>query len=211
MINLVSEELEQYCEKHSSPESPVLADLVKKTYSSTDLPQMLVGQVEGLFLRLLVRLAKAKQVLEIGTFTGYSALTMAEGLPEDGKLITCDISPEYTKIAKEFWANSPAGRKIELKLGPAMETLKSLDGPFDLVFIDADKENYLNYWEAILPKIRQGGLIAVDNVLWSGRVLAPESPADRAIVQFNDHVAKDTRVESVMLTVRDGITLAWKK
>ena len=211
MHNLISEKIEEYCAQHSLPESPIFKDLVKETYSKTEMPQMQVGQLEGDFLRLLVRISKAKRVLEIGTFTGYSALAMAEGLPEDGQLITCDIDPTNTQIAKKFWEKSPHGKKIELKLGPALETLKSLEYPFDLAFIDADKENYVNYWEEILPKMRPGGLIVSDNVLWSGRVLDPKEKSDHAIVAFNKHVKKDARVESVMLTVRDGITLAWKR
>lgn len=211
MHNLISEKIEEYCAQHSLPESPIFKDLVKETYSKTELPQMQVGQLEGDFLRLLVRISRANRVLEIGTFTGYSALAMAEGLPEDGKLITCDIDPVNTQIAKKFWEKSIHGKKIELKLGPALETLKSLEYPFDLAFIDADKENYVNYWEEILPKMRPGGLIVADNVLWSGRVLDPKEKSDHAIVSFNRHVKKDARVESVMLTVRDGITLAWKR
>lgn len=211
MLTLIPENIEEYCAKHSAQESPLLQELVRETYRSTDLPQMQVGQLEGNFLRLLVRISNAKRIVEIGTFTGYSALVMAEGLPEDGKLITCDIDPDSTAIAKKFWARSPHGKKIELKLGPALDTLKSLHGPFDLVFIDADKENYLNYWEECIPKLRAGGIVAADNVLWSGRVLAPEAASDKAIVAFNKQVVKDPRMECVMLTVRDGMTLAWKK
>ena len=135
---------------------------------------------------------------------------MAEGLPDDGKLITCDIDPETTQIAKKYWSRSPHGKKIELKLGPALETLKTIEGLFDLVFIDADKVNYINYWELCLPKIRRGGLLVVDNVLWSGSVLNPEDETERAIDEFNNHVYNDKRVEVVMLPIRDGVTLAWK-
>ena len=211
MISLVSEALEKYAEAHSTAESKLFKELARETYAETSIPQMQVGHLEGSFLRLLVRISSARRVLEIGTFTGYSALAMAEGLPEDGTLITCDIDPEATAIAGKYWAENPHGKKIELKLGPALETLKTLKGPFDFVFIDADKENYVNYWEAVLPSLSQGGLIAADNVLWSGRVLRPQDMTDRAIAAFNEHVARDQRVEAVMLTVRDGITLAWKK
>lgn len=166
--------------------------------------------MEGLLLRTLVQVSGARRVLELGTFTGYSALSMATGLPDDGQLITCDVDPEATSMAKRYWARSPHGSKIELRLGPALETLASLDGPFDMVFIDADKESYINYWEACLPKVRPGGIIAVDNVLWYGKVLDPSELSDFAIVAFNEHVLKDERVESVMLTVRDGVTLARK-
>jgi len=211
MHTLISEEIEEYCARHSVRESSLLTELAKETYRSTDLPQMMVGQVEGDFLRLLVRILNAHRILEIGTFTGYSALAMAEGLPEDGKLITLDINSNSTEIAKRYWAQSPHGKKIELKLGPALQTIKTLEGPFDMVFIDADKENYVNYWEASLPKIRSGGILVADNVLWSGRVLHPQESSDKAIVAFNKFVASDSRVESVMLTVRDGMTVAWKR
>jgi caffeoyl-CoA O-methyltransferase len=157
-----------------------------------------------------VRLLRAKRILELGTFTGYSSLIMAEGLPDDGKVITCDIDPVTTEIAKKYWSRSPHGKKIELKLGPALETVKTIVGLFDLVFIDADKVNYINYWELCLPKIRRGGLLVIDNVLWSGSVLNPEDETERAIAEFNKHVSNDERVEVVMLPIRDGVTLAWK-
>jgi caffeoyl-CoA O-methyltransferase len=172
---------------------------------------MQVGHLEGAFLRLLARLVRARRILEIGTFTGYSALVLAEGLPAGGRLITCDVNPETGRIARRFWNRSSHGGKIRLSLGPALQTLRALKGPFDFIFIDADKENYIRYWDACLPKLRRGGLIAVDNVLWSGRVLAPRDATDRAIVAFNKRVARDRRVETVMLTLRDGVTLAWKK
>ena len=171
---------------------------------------MEVGHLEGAFLRMLVRLLRAKRILELGTFTGYSSLVMAEGLPDDGELITCDIDPETTQIAKRYWKRSPHGKKIVFKLGPALETLKTIEGPFDMVFIDADKLNYINYWELCITKIRSGGLLVVDNVLWSGSVLKPEDETDRAIADFNKHVYNDKRVEVVMLPIRDGVTIAWK-
>lgn len=136
---------------------------------------------------------------------------MAEGLPPGGKLITCDIDPHTTQMARQFWAQSPHGRKINLKLGPALETLQGLKGPFDIVFLDADKENYTRYWEAFLPKVRKGGLVVADNVLWSGRVLNPQEKSDHALAEFNKHVHADKRVEAVMLALGDGLTLAWKK
>lgn len=172
---------------------------------------MQVGHLEGSFLRLLLRIAKARRVLEVGTFTGYSALAMAEGLPPGGRLITCDIDPVVTQIARKTWAKSPHGKKIELRLGHALKTLRKLRGTFDAVFIDADKENYIRYWELCVPKVRRGGILLVDNVLWSGRVLRPKDETDRAIVAFNRYVVSDRRVEAVMLTLRDGVTLAYKK
>ncbi len=210
-MNLVPEEIETYCESHSSPESEVLKALVKETYENAKLPQMQVGHLEGAFLKILVRLTRAQRVLEIGTFTGYSALAMAEGLPENGKVITCDIDPVNTEIARKHWSLSPNGKKIELKLGPALQTLETIEGPFDLAFIDADKENYLKYWNKILPKMNSGGLLIADNVLWSGRVLNPKEPTDHKIAEFNKQVHSDPRVELLMLPVRDGMTLAWKR
>ncbi len=205
---VVPEEIEDYALAHSGREDPLLQALAQDTQANAKWPQMQTGHVEGSLLRMLVQVSDARRVLEIGTYTGYSALSMAMGLPEDGRVITCDVDPEATAMARHYWEKSGQGDKIDLRLGPALETIESLEGPFDFVFIDADKENYVNYWEAVLPKVRQGGLIAVDNVLWSGRVLDPKDALDHAIVAFNRHVRYDDRVELVMLSVRDGITLA---
>ncbi len=207
---IVPKKIESYCRENTTPESQLLRELVAETYESTALPEMQIGHLEGAFLRMLVRLVGAKRVLELGTFTGYSSLVMAQALPEDGRLITCDLDPEVTEIAKRYWRRSPHMKKIELRLGPALETLRTIEGPFDLVFIDADKENYINYWELCMQKTRRGGLLVVDNVLWSGRVLDPEDETDRAIAEFNRHVYNDKRVEVVMLPLRDGVTIAWK-
>jgi caffeoyl-CoA O-methyltransferase len=144
-------------------------------------------------------------------FTGYSALMMAEGLPEGGRLITCEIDPKAEAIARRYFAESPHGDKITIRMGPALETIKTLTGPLDLVFIDADKSNYANYYEACLPLLKPGGLIVADNVLWSGKVLHPTDDNDHAIVAFNRLVQSDPRVENVCLTVRDGMMLAWKR
>jgi caffeoyl-CoA O-methyltransferase len=154
----------------------------------------------------------ARRVLEIGTFTGYSALCMAEGLPDDGELITLDRDPEATRVARDFFDRSPHGRKIRLALGDALESLRALpaSSPFDLAFIDADKERYLDYYEEILPRLRPGGLLVADNTLWSGRVLDPQAATDRAIAAFNARLTSDPRVENVLLPVRDGLMLARK-
>ncbi|HEY8554251.1 MAG TPA: class I SAM-dependent methyltransferase, partial [Burkholderiales bacterium] len=175
--------------------------------------QMVVGPLEAALLQLLVRLSGARRVLEIGTFTGYSALAMAEALPPDGRLITCEIDPKHADIAERFFARSPHGKKIALRRGPALETLAALDGeaPFDLVFIDADKENYGNYYERALSLLRSGGLIVADNVLWYGKVLAPQAASDRAMAHFNERVRSDTRVECVMLPLRDGVSVIRKR
>ncbi len=210
-MQIVDPALEAYAARHSSRESALFKHLARATWAKTDLPQMQVGHLEGSFLRLVMRLVRAKRVLEIGTFTGYSALAMAEGLSPGGRLITCDIDPVATQIARAYWAQSPHGRKIELRLGPAAETIQRLQGRFDAVFIDADKENYLRYWQLCVPKVRRGGILLVDNVLWGGRVLHPHDRSDHAIVAFNRRVAADRRVDAVMLPLRDGLTLAYKK
>lgn len=211
MLTLVPQAIEAYCRAHTVPLDGLKEDLIRETYDKTDMPQMLTGPLEGGFLRLLVRLSQARRILEIGTFTGFSALCMAEGLPDDGELITCDVSPESTALAQAAWSKSPHGHKIHLHLRPALETLAELPGSFDMAFIDADKTNYLAYWEAIVPRLRTGGLLVVDNVLWSGRVLEPSHESDHAIVALNTHAIQDTRVECVMLSIRDGMLLAWKK
>ncbi len=211
LLTLVPEAIERYAESASERESAALRALARDTHLNTARANMLVGRTEGAFLRLLVRLLDARRVLEIGTFTGYSALCMAEALPPGGRLVTLDIDPVSTRIARRHWRRSPHGHKIELHLGRALTSLKKFTGPFDLVFIDADKENYIRYWDACLHKTRKGGLLVADNVLWSGRVLRPREASDRAIRRFNEHVRRDPRVDAVMLTVRDGITLAWKK
>jgi caffeoyl-CoA O-methyltransferase len=211
MIETITTEIRQYCENHTSPDSPVCDALAEETRTKSTRSGMLAGRVQGTFLTLLARSTAAKRVLEIGTFTGYSALKFAEGLPTGGEVITCDINSETTAIARRFWAKSPHGGKIRLELGPALETIERLRGPFDIVFIDADKTNYIKYWEACLPKVRQGGLILVDNVLWSGRVLAPKEKDDIAVDAFNAHAARDDRVDLVILTVRDGVTMACKR
>lgn len=209
-MKLVDPSIEEYCRAHTTPLPAVFDRLREETYAKLQAPQMQVGLLEGRFLGFLVALSGAKRVVEIGTFSGFSALAMASALPEDGKLITCDVDPRATELAQKFWNESPHGKKIELRLGPASETLDRLEGPFDLVFIDADKAGYKTYWEKCLPKMRQGGLIVVDNVLWSGRVLNPQEKSDHDIRAFNAHAMADPRVELVMLPVRDGMLLARK-
>ncbi len=211
MISLVAKEIEQFAHDHTTPEEEIFRRLRDETYTEMHCPQMQVGRVEGCFLKLLVRLTQAKRVLEIGTFTGYSALMMASGLPQDGHLITCDVDAKATAIAQRYFAESAHGKKIEIRLAPALETIATLQEAVDLVFIDADKTNYSSYYEACLPLLRPGGLLVADNVLWSGRVLDPQDEDSHAIVAFNQRVQADTRVENVCLTVRDGLMLAWKR
>jgi caffeoyl-CoA O-methyltransferase len=209
---IIPQKIEEYCLRHTTAHNKLLRELEKHTQRNCADPQMLIGPFEGALLTMLVRLSGARRILEIGTFTGYSALCMAEALPRNGRLTTCEIKPEHADIARSFFARSPHGRKIKIHLGPAIETIAGLPAlaRFDFVFLDADKENYVNYYEAVLPRLRSGGLIVADNVLWSGRVLAPKKKTDRAVVAFNKHVHRDPRVECVMLPVRDGVSLIRK-
>jgi len=210
MISL-SEKIEEYSERHTRELSNLHQRLWQETHEKTSSPGMMVGPIEGALLRLLVRLTAAKRVLEIGMFTGYSALAMAAALPEDGQLIICDVNPETSEIARRYFASSPHGHKIEIKLGPAKETLKNLQGPFDLCFIDADKQGYGAYYDACIDLVRRGGLIVLDNMLQSGRVLNPADPASRIIAALNDRIQRDERVENVLLPIRDGIMLAYRR
>ncbi len=204
-------QIEDYSERHTRDLSDLNGRLWRETQQKTDYPGMMVGPLEGALLRLLVRLTAAKRVLEIGMFTGYSALAMAEALPQDGKLITCDIDPETTEIARRYFAKSAHGHKIEIKLGPAIQTLKQLKGPFDLGFIDADKESYSVYYDRVVDLVRQGGLIVLDNMLRGGRVLNPRDPDSRTVAALNDRIQKDARVENVLLPIRDGVMLAYRR
>ena len=220
-MNLVLEGLEDFCRAHTAPLDPLYEKLRVETYASVRSPQMQVGQLEGRFLKLLTQISGAKLVVEVGTFTGYSALSIAEGLPSDGELHTFAIDPVATAIARRYWAEAPwAKDKVTLHLGDARAELATflatpgdsgLPRPIDLAFIDADKAGYIAYWDLLVPALRPGGLIIADNVLWSGRVLQPAAPDDHHIVAFDRHVSVDARVEAVMLTVRDGIFLARKK
>ncbi|MBM3926548.1 MAG: methyltransferase domain-containing protein [SAR202 cluster bacterium] len=204
---IVPSDIEAYAAQHTTPLPPLLQELQDYTYKNVAAPMMLSGQLEGTLLQFLIRLSNAKRVLEIGMFTGFSAQMMAAALPDDGSVITCDIDPKAKQVAESFFRRSPHGKKIQVLLGPALQTLKDVKGPFDLVFIDADKENYTNYYELALQRLAPRGLIAVDNVLWSGRVLSPQRDSDRAIAAFNDYVQRDPRVTNVMLTIRDGLML----
>jgi len=210
MLTLVSEPIEQYAAAHADPASPLLDELRIETHAKMKYPQMQVGRVEGALLRMIVRMTGAKRVLEIGMFTGYSALCMAEGLPEGGTLVTCDIDPVAEAIAKSFFSRSPHGKKIDVRIGPALQTIAKLAPPLDLVFIDADKGNYSAYYDAVFPLVRTGGLIIADNTLWGGKVIDPQTDDARAIVAYNAKVAADPRVARVLLTVRDGMLLAQK-
>ncbi|GAC1323243.1 MAG: class I SAM-dependent methyltransferase [Thermoleophilaceae bacterium] len=209
MPGLVSAEIELYAERHSTAPGEDLDLLAAQTREQLRSPAMLSGAVEGRLLELLVFASGARMVLELGTYSGYSALSMAAALPPDGRIVTCEVNPEHAEFARRHIARSPFAARIEVRLGPALDTVTELDGPFDLVFIDADKPSYRDYYEAVLAKLAERGVIVVDNTLWSGRVLDPDGAdeATRALAEFNDFVRGDKRVVCVMLTVRDGITL----
>ena len=211
MIALVDERIEAYAANHTRAQPELLNRLAEETHGSMKDPEMLTGRLEGGFLRLMVRAFQARRIVEVGMFTGYSALSMAEALPDEGKLITCEVNPEAEAIARRYFQESPHGSKIEIRMGPALETLEKLEGPFDFAFIDADKENYPSYYELCLERLRPGGAIAVDNVLWSGEVLDPKDEEARAIATLNERVTKDDRVDHVLLTIRDGVMLVIKK
>lgn len=211
MLTFLPDGIDAFAAQVSEEPDALLEELRKETFATMAAPNMQVGRIEGAFLRMLVRLSRAQRVLELGMFTGYSALCMAAGLPDDGELVTCDVDPKAEEIAKRYFARSPHGKKIHVRMGPALETIRTLKGPIDLVFIDADKESYPAYYDAVFPLVRPGGLIVADNALWSGRVLDPQSDSDRAIVAYDQKVSRDPRVEKVMLTVRDGMFLAQKK
>jgi len=207
-LTMVGDDVAAYAEAHTVAESATMRAIAEETHRATDWAIMMIGPLEAALLRLMARLTRARRVIEVGTFTGYSAIAMAEGLPDDGRIITCDISEEWTAIAKRHWARSPHGSKIDLKLGPATDTIPTLTDSFDLAFIDADKESYPAYWDLIVPKMRPGGVLVVDNVLAGGRVVHPNTPRSTRMAAFNDKVRADDRVEPMMLPIRDGVTLA---
>ncbi|MBA3328275.1 MAG: class I SAM-dependent methyltransferase [Solirubrobacterales bacterium] len=210
-LTLVPGAVEAYAEAHTTPPTAHLAELARATRETMSSPQMLTGAIEGRLLETLVFLARPRLVLEIGTYSGYGALSMAGALPEGARLVTCEVDDERADMAERHIAAAGLDDRVEVRRGPAIDTIAALDGPLDLVFVDADKTAYHDYYEAVLPKLSDHGLIAVDNVLWSGRVAeeasAEDSGSTLALRAFNDHVAADERTVSVMLTVRDGLTL----
>jgi predicted O-methyltransferase YrrM len=206
------EKIARYIQEHSVREPAILRELRAAT-AAVPMSGMQIGADQGQFMALLVQSIGAKRCLEIGTYTGYSALAVALALPEDGRVVCCDINEEWTSIARRFWKKAGMDHKIELHLAPALETLKKLQGPFDFVFIDADKPNYANYYERCIELVRKGGLIALDNTLWSGWVAdGKHRDADtRALRAFNDKLHRDERVAVSLLPLADGLTLALKK
>ena len=208
MAFIVPDEIEQYAAEHTTPPTDVLARLAEETRATLEVPQMLTGTIEGRLLELLVHASGARRVLELGTYSGYSAISMAAGLPPGGRIDTCELEEEHAAVARRYIAEAGYADRITVHVGPALETIERLEGEFDFVFIDADKVNYRNYYEALLPRLAERGLIAVDNTLWSGKVVdGGGDESTRAIREFNDHVQNDPRVVCVQLSVRDGVTL----
>jgi caffeoyl-CoA O-methyltransferase len=209
MSFIVPEDIERYAEAHTTPHPELLQRLAEETRTTLQRPQMLTGTIEGRFLEFIVYMTGARRILELGTFSGYSAISMAAALPLDGRIDTCEVEEEHAAVARRYIEEAGHADRITIHMGPAVDTIGRLEGEFDFVFIDADKENYVNYYEAVLPRLSERGLIAADNTLWSGRVIdeADQDESTVAIRAFNDHVRDDERVVSAMLSVRDGVTL----
>jgi len=202
-----------YAEVHTTDETDVLKKLNRETHLKMLYSQMLSGHLQGALLKMISKILCPNKILEIGTYTGYSAICLSEGLTKDGVLHTIEINPEFEDIISKYFNESGFSEKIKLHIGNATDIINSIDGPLDLVFIDADKENYLNYYQQVLKKVRTGGIIIADNVLWKGKVLNKPLPSDtetKAIIEFNDFVQKDKRVENILLPFRDGLMIVRK-
>jgi caffeoyl-CoA O-methyltransferase len=204
MARYIPDEVEAYAECYTSARADVFERLGAETNETQDAPQMMVGVIEGAFLSFLVGMTQAKRVLEVGTFTGWSAIAMARALPPGGRLVSCDVNEETTAVARRYAEEAGVADRIDFRLGPGVESLASLEGPFDLAFIDADKGGYIDYYEAILPKLAPNGVILADNTLFG---LDSEGENAQAIARFNEHVLHDDRVEAVLLPFREGVTL----
>lgn len=210
-MHFLSEDLERYAEQHSQQEPPLLAALTRETHLRILQPRMLSGHLQGRFLSLLSRLLAPTYIVEIGTFTGYATLCLAEGLMPSGRLHTIEVNEEYEEIQNKYFGQSPYREQIIQHFAPALEVLPTLSDGIDMVFIDADKKNYLNYFEVVLPKMRPGGVILSDNVLWSGKVVEPVKDNDKhtqILMEYNKRLATDPRLETVLLPIRDGLTLS---
>ncbi|WP_234735646.1 O-methyltransferase [Tellurirhabdus bombi] len=217
-MHFLSADLEEYAEAHTTGESDVLQRLNRNTHAYVMRPRMLSGQLQGRFLSMISRMMRPRRILEIGTYTGYSALCLAEGLTDDGLLITVDNNEELESFARSYWNQTPYTSKIDFRLGNAPDIIPTLNDVFDIVFIDADKKNYSLYYDLVFDKVRSGGIILADNVLWSGKVVPAGRPASRAIdkdtqavLDFNQKVQQDSRAENVLLPVRDGLMMIYKQ
>ncbi len=212
-MEFIDPKLHEYCEQHSGTEAEVLKKLDRETHAKVMMPRMLSGHLQGQFLAMISKMCQPKRILEIGTYTGYSAIYLAQGLAEGGRLITIDINEELEQMAKRYWAEAGVSEKIDYRIGNGLDLIPDIDGPFDLVFIDADKKNYSNYYDLIIDKMAPGGIILADNVLWSGKVI-DESAKDKdtvAIKEYNLKVQEDDRVDNMLLPLRDGIMMARMK
>jgi caffeoyl-CoA O-methyltransferase len=212
-MEFISNTLYDYVVAHSQEEPPLLADLSRQTHLKVLQPRMLSGPLQGRFLSVLTKLLQPKKILEVGTFTGYATLCLAEGLVKDGQIDTLDKNEELVDFQRSFFDRSPWGKQIHQHCGDAIEIIPTLEGQYDLVFLDADKKNYLNYLELLLPKIKKGGLLLSDNVLWSGKVLEETQKNDRdtaVLKEYNQKLAKHSQLETVLLPLRDGLTLSRK-
>lgn len=213
-MNLPNDEINRYCEEHTSPEGDLLTTLSRETYLKMLMPNMLSGHLQGRLLAMISKMINPSHILEIGTFTGYSSICMAEGLKTNGKLFTIDINEELESTVRHYIEKSGNGDKIEFLIGNALEIIPTLDYTFDLIFIDADKENYSTYYDLIIDSVRKGGIIIADNTLWSGKVLevpVEEDYQTKGIIEFNSLIKNDSRVEKVILPLRDGMTVIRKK
>jgi caffeoyl-CoA O-methyltransferase len=209
-MNFLDKQLNEYINQHTTAETQILRELVRRSSDELEHTDMLSGSQVGQLLKLLVRIGGYKRILEVGTFTGYSAIWMADALPADGELITLEMNEHYKSISDEFLSRPPYNQKISQVMGPALETMDDLTGSFDMIFIDADKVQYPDYFKKLKPKLRSGGLFAIDNVLWGGMVLAPGDPKSRAVDQLNRMIHRDADFENIILPVRDGIMIAVK-
>ena len=213
MSDIVNNKIEDYIRKNSSKEPEILKDLNKETYLKVLNPRMLSGHIQGRFLSIITKLIKPKKILEIGTYTGYSAICMAEGLIENGIIHTIDINEELISIQNKYFAKSKCDNSIIQHVGDARNIIKSINEKFDLVFLDADKENYIEYYELVIEKVKKGGLIIADNVLWTGKVVEPEKDDDELtqyLIDFNKMINEDDRVENIILPLRDGLNIILK-
>lgn len=213
-MEFIPEDIQKYVEEHSGQESELLAQLNRETHQKVLMPRMLSGHLQGRVLSMISHMMKPCRILEIGTYTGYSAICLAEGLAEGGQLITLDKNEEIEEMVRDYFEKAGLKDKIDYRLGNAMDLIPELDGPFDLVFIDADKKNYLNYFNLVLEKVRIGGFIIADNVLWSGKVVQTDKKIDtdtQAILDFNRSMEDDDRVENVLLPIRDGLMVVRRK